>query len=1129
MSSVSESIDISSRMLRLPGLKQGWRGYAAGTLLIALALVTALGVIQSRGSAPLGIVVASNPNGLFWEVTQVKPVSAAANAGIKTGDEVVAIDGKSVSQQASRSPSISGASNVTLVRPGTGAVFRVNSATGAPNRTGLALGAILAALVGSVALFFGRGKAPTALALLCFSGAFELAVLAPVYFQQRWALAVHGIALPTSVGAILYLALVFPVERRPRILHWNVRAEFVLGAAVVCTALFTLALFYPPTYARTSAVFHIYDFICVFGGIGLLGYSWLTAGSLRERVQLRIMTLGVGLGLAPFLILCLLPYILYGRFWASTTIGLLPLILLPAALAYAILRHQLMNLRIYVKKGAVYTSLFLLLIGIYGLALAISSALIRNQSNSASIITVALASAIVAVVALPARDLLQSAVDRLFDRRHYDYRQQLFAFSQRMNAILDANELAESTVELVARTTGATHTSLFLHDADTLTYRLWAGTGTDLVGDRRVLGAYHPIIDELRSSDDVIQHLDMPPEGDALLLGIANKGQPLALLVLGPKAVDLPYSSEDIALLRTVGNGLAIATENVRLFNQMRDLYLSGVRTLAATVDAKDSYTHGHSTRVSDYSRAIAQEMSLPQQEVETIELAGLLHDIGKIGVPDHVLQKPGKLDPDERAMIEEHAALGAKILADNRALMPLVPLVRHHHEWFNGNGYPDHLAGDNIPLGAAIISVADTFDTMTTDRPYRKSPGLERARAELIRCSGSQFNPDVIEAFLRVLNAETQATPSVRVTAAGESSTVWVPGMPGSSRADSLAETRAMHLIYQLARMIGNEPDLNGFLSGVVGLLRQELGTNRVEVLLSDPETGQLSRAGANNRPSESQSMKNIGVQVSQSISDWVAREQMPVVIADTHLDARTRSLRGQEGPGNSLLAIPIISKSEPNAQTIGVILIEGDKPGMFSDDDLELLMAIMPQMAQRIDSGLLHRRIRRNAASDQLTGLANHTQLFEHLEASLVEAEEYRMPVTVLLFSLNQMRQINDEYGPAAGDAALRAFARALQRESRPLDTVARSGGDEFVVTIPGLGETESRHQLERISRAVADATFSTNEGMRRLPSFSWGMAAYPTDGRRAALLLSAAHERMSRQKMARLSNTADSTPAS
>ena len=1119
MSSLSETIDTSSRILHAPGLKRGWRGYLSGALFLILVMVTALGFIQSRGSAPLGIVVTSHPSDHLWEVTEIKPVSAAANTGIRVGDQVVAIDGVPVSQLGAPSRSISSASNVILIRPDDGSVMRVDSSVGAPNRGGLAFGAILAAAVGAVALFFGRGKAPAALALLCFSGAFELAVLAPVYFLHVWALVIHGLALPMSVGAILYLALLFPTERQFHIRRLKVLPEGILVVAAACSISFTLSLFSPTTYAKVLVAFLIYDVVCIFGGFGLLVFSWLTAGSDRDRAQLRIMALGVGLGLLPFLLLCMLPLILFGKLWVSTTIGLLPLILLPAALTYAVLRHQLMNLRIYVKKGTVYTGLFALLIGIYGLALAISSALIRSQSNTTSIITVAIASAIVAVVALPARDFFQLGVDRLFDRRHYDYRQQLFAFSQRMNAILDANELANSTVELVAGTTGATHTSLYLYDPETLTYRLWAGVATEQFNERQVLGAHHPLIGELRSAGDVVQHLDMPPDGDALLLGISNKGEPLALLVLGPKAADLPYSSEDIALLRTVGNGLAIATENVRLYNQMRDLYLSGVRTLAATVDAKDSYTHGHSTRVSDYSRAIAQELGLPQQEIETIELAGLLHDIGKIGVPDHVLQKPGKLDPDERAMIEEHAAMGARILADNRALMPLVPLVRHHHEWFNGNGYPDHLAGADIPLGAAIISVADTFDTMTTDRPYRKSPGLERARAELIRCSGTQFHPDVIEAFIRVLNAQSEPANGAQQLAAGKSASSWIPSLTGSGRGDSAVETRAMHLIYQLAQLVGSEPNLDVFLSGVTNLLRQELGTEQVEILLLDIESGQLSP------PSGSRSARS---SPSQRIAGWVAREQTPIVIADTRLDARTSAMLDQEGPGHSLLAVPISSKSEPANQSIGVLLIEGDKPGMFAEDDLDLLMAVMPQLAQRIDSGLLHRRIQRNATSDQLTGLANHTQLFERLETALADAREYGMPVTVVVLGLNQMRQINDEYGVLAGDAALRAFSRALQRGSRPLDIIARLGGDEFVVVIPGLGEAEGRHQLERITRGAADATFSTGNAIRRLPPFVSGMASYPADGDRAVMLLSAAQERMQLQKSARHQGDRGATPA-
>jgi putative nucleotidyltransferase with HDIG domain len=266
---------------------------------------------------------------------------------------------------------------------------------------------------------------------------------------------------------------------------------------------------------------------------------------------------------------------------------------------------------------------------------------------------------------------------------------------------------------------------------------------------------------------DALQRVDAPAGEDALLLALENKGQPVALLTLGPKSADLPYSSEDLSLLRTVANHLATATENAQLYARMRDLYLSSIRSLAATVDAKDAYTHGHSERVAIYARQIAATMGLPQLEIETIELAALLHDIGKIGIPDAVLLKPGRLDRDEWLVMMRHAQLGAEILAGNPALAALVPLVRHHHERYDGTGYPDGLAAAAIPLGAAIIGVADTVDTMTTNRPYREAPGWPKALAEVQRCAGTQFHPDVVAAFLVAAERGNWAGEPVRATVA--------------------------------------------------------------------------------------------------------------------------------------------------------------------------------------------------------------------------------------------------------------------------------------------------------------------------------------------------------------------------
>lgn len=193
---------------------------------------------------------------------------------------------------------------------------------------------------------------------------------------------------------------------------------------------------------------------------------------------------------------------------------------------------------------------------------------------------------------------------------------------------------------------------------------------------------------------------------------------------------------------------------------ELRTAYIQTIRALAEAIDAKDAYTRGHSERVAVYASRIAREMSLDRQLIERVYFAGLLHDVGKIGIPDAIITKPARLDADEYEEIKKHPAIGAKILEPVEFLSAIVPCVRHHHEWFDGSdrGYPDRLVADAIPLPSRVILVADTVEAMTSDRPYRNALDTEAVIKELHKFSGSQFDPVVVKAFLRLLEAEGDA-----------------------------------------------------------------------------------------------------------------------------------------------------------------------------------------------------------------------------------------------------------------------------------------------------------------------------------------------------------------------------------
>jgi putative nucleotidyltransferase with HDIG domain len=193
---------------------------------------------------------------------------------------------------------------------------------------------------------------------------------------------------------------------------------------------------------------------------------------------------------------------------------------------------------------------------------------------------------------------------------------------------------------------------------------------------------------------------------------------------------------------------LLLARYSFSRYTETRDLFYGTVQALSQAIDAKDGFTRGHADRVSRIAGAIARELGIPERDIEQIELAGLLHDIGKIGVEDRILMKPARLDPDEQELMRRHPIYGASILEPSASLRPLVPIVLHHHENFDGTGYPEGLKGEEIPIGSRILIVADTYEAMTSDRIYRKAPGHERAMEQLNRYKGTQFDPVIVRAL---------------------------------------------------------------------------------------------------------------------------------------------------------------------------------------------------------------------------------------------------------------------------------------------------------------------------------------------------------------------------------------------
>ena len=227
-----------------------------------------------------------------------------------------------------------------------------------------------------------------------------------------------------------------------------------------------------------------------------------------------------------------------------------------------------------------------------------------------------------------------------------------------------------------------------------------------------------------------------------------------AVLSIGSKKAGI-FKRDDLSTLESFANQIGIALENARLFSDLQELLLNIIKTLSSVIDAKSPWTMGHSERVTNYAVSIGKEMGFDDKAIDDLRIAGLLHDIGKIGTYDVILDKPGRLNEDELKIVREHPGRGAEFLGPIKQFREIARWVRHHHEWYDGSGYPEGLKGEEIPLQSRVLAVADTFDSMTAERPYRPTPGWERALDELKKYAGTQFDPVVVEMFLKVVRRD--------------------------------------------------------------------------------------------------------------------------------------------------------------------------------------------------------------------------------------------------------------------------------------------------------------------------------------------------------------------------------------
>jgi putative nucleotidyltransferase with HDIG domain len=337
----------------------------------------------------------------------------------------------------------------------------------------------------------------------------------------------------------------------------------------------------------------------------------------------------------------------------------------------------------------------------------------------------------------------------------------LHEVGKNLSLVLDINKLLELVLDLTAKVLGGVKTSsviLYDEESNSLQVMLYKGNRSieslqPIRTDEGIAGKVFTrgepiIINDFKSADSAAAITGR----SSICVPLKVKEKTIGVLSVSDKHSGDPFDNSDLDMLVTLASQISIALYNAQLYEDLEASYLSAVRALANSIDAKDAYTRGHSERVARYSMEIGRVMGMNSEEIKNLHIGALLHDIGKIGIAESIINKSSRLTEEEYTEIKTHPSRGASIIEPAKFLKEKVPLIKYHHERYDGKGYPDGLKGEDIPLMARIVCVADSFDAMTSKRAYRDVMPLEEARNELIKCSGSQFDPRVINAFLEVL-----------------------------------------------------------------------------------------------------------------------------------------------------------------------------------------------------------------------------------------------------------------------------------------------------------------------------------------------------------------------------------------
>ena len=589
-----------------------------------------------------------------------------------------------------------------------------------------------------------------------------------------------------------------------------------------------------------------------------------------------------------------------------------------------------------------------------------------------------------------------------------------------------------------------------------------------------------------------------------------------ALIVVYTRDVDLIFVGIMIPLLLvlyfTFRTSMARVEDANRHLAAVNALHLSTIETLAMAIDAKDQVTHGHVRRVQFYATELALAMGIrDKKEIRAIEEASLLHDMGKLAVPEHILNKPGPLTPAEFKRMKRHASVGAEILSAIDFPYPVVPIVRHHHEYWDGKGYPDGVSGTAIPIGARILSVVDCYDALTSDRPYRPRMPDEQAMQIITDRSGSMYDPEVVATFARIrakiaLADHETVAPGLDKSVLEEITAAALPGsdmsVARSTPADIAETTDDMLTLYELAQSLGGRLSLSDAGDIIGKHLCRMLPISFAVFYLYDDETDTLV---ARHVAGEGQKqLSGLRIKLGERLSGWVGANRRTSVNSDPMLDLgeATESL---DPTPRSCLSTPLMN----HRSLVGVLSLYSPTKDAFTDDHKRIAEAVASQVTQTV---LKARQFEQDLASnlkDPMTGLPNAEHLRRLFDFSAADDALVDDPLSLLVIRMDDLRAINEQHGRSKCDQAIESIVDAIRTTLRGADMLFRQDGNELVALLTKTDSLTSRAIARRVNDALSVVANDTLQGDLRT---CVGVATAPEDGCKLVDLMRTARKRLS-----------------